>query len=98
MDLVRQDRERYENIDKDVIDVEWIKLKQTSTDTTYKSECPVCYSGMLLVYRNQETMQLEALDRCILCGQAFRYTDIEDMRAMDRGDLPFPRRELEVQG
>jgi len=97
MDLVRQDCEMGGNMDKNAINVEWAKLKQTSVHTTYKSECPVCYSGMLLVCRNKETFELEARDRCLFCGQMFVYTDIEDMRAIDHGKMSFPQREMEAQ-
>lgn len=49
----------------------------------YRSICPKCKEGTLLVYRNQDTLQLEEMDRCILCGQAFKYLDIEKMRVRE---------------
>lgn len=49
-------------------------------DSMYRSKCPVCSDGHLLVNRDQVTMDLLAADRCVLCGQLFIYDDIEEMR------------------
>ena len=46
----------------------------------FKSVCPECQDGILLVQRNLETLELEGIDNCIHCGQTFVYVDIEDMR------------------
>lgn len=43
----------------------------------FRSKCPVCELGLLLVGRNQETLALRREDRCTRCAQAFRYTDRE---------------------
>jgi hypothetical protein len=49
-------------------------------DSKFKSSCPVCVDGMLLVYRHPITFRLTEEDRCVLCGQQFIYDDIEEMR------------------
>ena len=59
-------------------------------DSAYKSTCPMCEEGMLLVYRNPATLVLEEHDRCIHCGQAFIYDDIDIMRSREGRVLPRP--------
>ena len=51
----------------------------------YKRICPACKEGLLLVRRNQETMELEPIDICLLCGQTVKYTDFKDLRTGDTG-------------
>ena len=67
------------NFNKPPIKVKHGDLKRVG-DSRYKSECPKCEDGILLVARNPKTLQLEAGDHCMLCGQAFIYTDITKMR------------------
>lgn len=67
------------NIDNPVKKIRHQDLAR-SGDSPYKSQCPECFQGLLLVRRNRETLQLESLDNCILCGQMFEYTDIEELR------------------
>ena len=55
-------------------------LTRANEESVYKSDCPVCKRGVLLVGRDQETFELLEQDRCILCGQVVVYTDIEEMR------------------
>lgn len=43
--------------------------------SSYKSLCSLCSGGLLLVYRNQKTFELQRADRCIRCAQRFYYTD-----------------------
>lgn len=52
-------------------------------DSAYRSECPACDEGILLVAREPNTFVLMELDHCIICAQRFRYTDIADMRSRD---------------
>lgn len=52
-------------------------------DSLYKSKCPVCPDGVLLMRRGEPIFDLLAFDRCILCGQAVVYTDIEKIRETD---------------
>lgn len=51
-----------------------------SDDSMYRSTCPSCGDGMLMVARDHQTFLLLAEDRCILCGQTFVYDDIDKMR------------------
>jgi hypothetical protein len=48
--------------------------------SAYRSKCPACKDGILLVRRNQETMEILAEDNCIACGQKFVYSDIVRLR------------------
>lgn len=50
-------------------------------DSTYKRECPECKNGILLTSRDTKTGQLSAYDQCLLCGQRFEYTDINELNA-----------------
>jgi hypothetical protein len=53
-------------------------------DSVYKSQCPVCKEGLLLVRRDQETFQLLREDACSLCGQRFEYLDIDGMNQREQ--------------
>jgi hypothetical protein len=54
-------------------------------DSKLKSHCPACEQGILLVHQNQTTLELEAEDVCILCGQRIVYTDINTLRERELG-------------
>lgn len=41
----------------------------------FKSKCPSCPDGLLLVMRDQKTFALINVDRCVSCGQTVIYTD-----------------------
>ena len=71
------------NVGRPTKNVKWSSLKPDSIESMWRRQCPVCKEGVLLVYRNNETLQLEEHDRCILCGQRFKYIDIGEMRAKD---------------
>ncbi len=43
-------------------------------DSAYKSKCPVCPDGVLVVSRDG-TMRIVRTDICRACGQTFRYLD-----------------------
>jgi hypothetical protein len=45
------------------------------TDSPFKKLCPACLEGILLVYRDQTTMELINVDRCTHCGQTLIYSD-----------------------
>ena len=49
----------------------------------FRRVCPECKHGYLFVKR-ESNFVLEKIDNCILCGQHFRYLDIEEMRREDR--------------
>ena len=46
-------------------------------ESPFRSQCPLCPRGLLLVARSKETFRLERLDRCIVCGQRVQYQDDE---------------------
>jgi len=48
-------------------------------ESIYKRECPECKKGILLVVRDIKNGKLLANDQCILCGQRYEYTDIEEL-------------------
>lgn len=74
-------------------DIVWANLKRADSETIYRSICPDC-GGFLLVGRDRDTFDLQEDDNCISCGRQFRYTDIETMRAMDRGRTPIILRDV----
>lgn len=51
------------------------KLVRLNDESAYKSRCPACPKGMLLVARHPESFELLNLDHCVLCGQRVVYTD-----------------------
>jgi len=72
-----------ENFLKPIVDVRHSDLEDVSEDSEYKKECPVCGQGMLVCSRDQMTMELKEIDRCVVCAQRFRYLDIDEMRKND---------------
>ena len=74
------------NKDKPAIRVVHAALRRTDEHTCYKSVCPACGEGTLLFARDQKTLELLPDDRCVLCAQHFVYTDIERLRAAERGE------------
>jgi len=68
-----------ENVGKSPIKAKHSDLTRWS-DSDFKSKCPACPDGVLLVRRNEKTFKLERLDFCVACGQAFIYTDIATLR------------------
>jgi uncharacterized protein (DUF983 family) len=63
-------------IDAEPMEVEHARLERWDPETSiYKSVCPVCRKGALLIPRDRETGALRREDRCILCGQRVIYTD-----------------------
>ena len=68
------------NLYNDPVIVKHAELERENDVSIFRSICPVCKKGMLLVRRNQKTLRLEAEDNCILCGQHFYYSDIEELR------------------
>jgi hypothetical protein len=72
-----------QNIEKPVLDVFHVDLERTG-DSIFRSKCPVCNKGMLLVHRNQRTLKLEEYDHCISCGQRVKYLDIGILRKVFR--------------
>lgn len=67
------------NISNPIKEIRHADLKRLG-DSAYRSECPECKEGVLLVCLDQRTLKLLEIDRCVLCGQQFRYLDIAQMR------------------
>lgn len=51
-------------------------------NSIYRSTCPACKEGLLLVHRGNSG-ELLAKDYCTLCGQAVEYTDIKKMNGKE---------------
>lgn len=71
------------NIDKKPITVKHAELQRSDDNSSFRSDCPVCNDGVLLVGRDNNTFELLAEDNCILCGQKFIYSDIEELKKND---------------
>ena len=65
-----------DNIGKDPVQVSHAQLKRASEESPFRSWCPVCEKGILLVSRDGER-DLSRVDRCMLCGQLIVYEDDE---------------------
>lgn len=51
-------------------------LQRASADSPFRSWCPVCEKGLLLVRRMSLTdIRLSKLDNCSMCGQSFWYEE-----------------------
>lgn len=70
------------NAEKPPIHVKHSQLERVSEHSIFKSRCPKCKQGVLLIYRDEQ-MRLMTHDRCLLCAQAFIYDDIEELRKRD---------------
>ncbi len=67
------------NHDVPIIEVNHADLERIHEDTMFKSHCPKCKRGTLLVCRNPVSMKLQARDRCVLCAQKFLYMDMQEL-------------------
>ncbi len=45
------------------------------TESPFRKLCPVCREGALMVYRDEASMMLSSVDRCVHCAQTFVYSD-----------------------
>lgn len=68
------------NAKEPVVNVFHSELQRYSDDSVYKSTCPFCKDGLLLVGRDQATFQLSEYDHCVVCAQTVRYMDIRELR------------------
>ena len=64
------------NFKKEPLHVKHSELK-ISGDSFFRSFCPECNDGLLLVKRDLETFTLSAEDNCTLCARRFIYDDID---------------------
>jgi hypothetical protein len=62
------------NLDKPAIKVSHAKLERFD-EGEYKSKCPACPKGVLLIHRHPQTFELLNVDNCVSCGQRFIYED-----------------------
>jgi len=63
--------------DRPVIRVRHASLERTG-DSPFRSRCPECHRGVLMVYRTQEEpYALRREDCCVWCAQRFYYLDAE---------------------
>ncbi len=65
------------NINNPIKIIKYMNLKRYSNESIYKSICPECEEGILFMQRDVNTFKIIDQDRCTLCGQSFRYEDIE---------------------
>lgn len=63
------------NLKKPPIEVKHSELERASDESAYRSICPVCHEGVLLISRPIGVFKLRRDERCTLCGQTFWYTD-----------------------
>ena len=73
------------NMNAPVIEVNFLDLQKANENSLFKSKCPVCEDGLLLIYRDQKTGELQEYDRCIACGQSVKYLDIKKLRQFEKG-------------
>jgi hypothetical protein len=64
------------NYTKEPLFLKHADLERASDNSEYRSNCPVCKIGMLLVMRDQSTLEIIQKDYCVLCGQHVIYTDL----------------------
>jgi hypothetical protein len=69
-----------DNINRPRAKVYHATLKRVG-DSMYKSVCPFCADGVLLMHRDKETMALSPIDRCIKCAQEVEYLDLDKVES-----------------
>ena len=67
------------NVENKPIKVNHSDLVRFDSESIYRSICPVCDIGILLVGRDDD-FKLSKNDICINCGQQYIYKDIEKLR------------------
>lgn len=63
------------NIHAAPISVRHSELPRDDSESAYRSVCPACSKGLLLVRRNPVTFALTRIDTCTNCGQTVVYED-----------------------
>lgn len=76
---------RFEKLHAPPVTVVHANLRRFTEESPYRSVCPVCETGVLLVNRDQKTFKLINVDRCTFCAQTIIYSDriIGDEPVMD---------------
>lgn len=65
-----------QNLDRPVLRVRHAELERVSEESPFRSWCPVCKEGILLVARlDMLDFRLSKLDHCSMCGQHFWYEE-----------------------
>ena len=64
-----------QNLKNPVMSVRHADLERISDQEVFKSFCPVCDQGVVLVARDMKNGCLSRYEHCTLCGQHFFYTD-----------------------
>lgn len=80
------------NLNKPTIKIEHSKLERYDEDSAYKSKCPACNNGILLIHRDDKSFSIQRNDMCTNCGQKFYYTDQEING--EKFIIPYPMFEL----
>ena len=70
------------NLEEPIIEIRHSDLERHSEESAFKSKCPKCKNGVLLIYR-EENGRLREFDACIACGQRVKYLDIDKLRKLD---------------
>jgi len=65
------------NLQLEPLNVKHKELKRIG-DSPFRSECPECGIGLLLIKRDGITFNLQLDDNCTYCGRRFRYTDLKE--------------------
>ena len=71
------------NVNEPVMEVRHADLERATDDSAFKSKCPKCKTGVLLIRRDQVSFRLLEYDSCIACGQQVLYLDIDDLRRLN---------------
>ena len=71
------------NLHQPSVIVEHKNLERYSDNSIFKSICPKCKVGVLLVSRDTVTFELLDHDRCLLCGQLYIYSDINYLKTQN---------------
>ena len=67
---------KLKNLERKILRVSHARLQRLNkNDSVFKSRCPACPKGILLVRRHQETFDIINIDACVACGQRVVYTD-----------------------
>lgn len=82
------------NPSKTHIRVVHAELERADGDSAFRSVCPVCKTGLLLVRRDPKSFKLVRLDACIQCGQEFYYTDTAINGEEFTEKVPYPLFEI----
>lgn len=69
--------EIFENVKKEPLEIRHQDLKRAD-DSLFRSHCPSCLEGVLLMIRDQISFKIQPYDNCLRCGRRFIYTDIEE--------------------